>query len=157
MEKIDQDRWIIAANIDGTKIPSRIYVNRDVYIEYNLENEPNNIFNVPFIIRRDSSDYDLTINIDGKQLTPPLKHIRYIVEDDIHKAKLIEKGLGAGCLVNKYEHILNLNILPIEGITTETLVQERTVIVSKHLENKAKLVKFFREQAAEYINTVVGK
>ncbi|WP_258561621.1 hypothetical protein [Francisella tularensis] len=43
MEKIDQDRWIIAANIDGTKIPSRIYVNRDVYIEYNLENEPNNI------------------------------------------------------------------------------------------------------------------
>ncbi|MWW93918.1 LysR family transcriptional regulator, partial [Francisella tularensis] len=43
LEKIDQDRWIIAANIDGTKIPSRIYVNRDVYIEYNLENEPNNI------------------------------------------------------------------------------------------------------------------
>ncbi|MDE4970122.1 hypothetical protein NAI63_13455, partial [Francisella tularensis subsp. holarctica] len=77
------------------------------------------------------------------------------VEDDIHKAKLIEKGLGAGCFVNKYEHILNLNILPIEGITTETMVQERTVIVSKHLENKTKLEKLFREQAVEYINTVV--
>ncbi|MDE4976071.1 hypothetical protein NAI43_09470, partial [Francisella tularensis subsp. holarctica] len=81
-------------------------------------------YNVHFIIRRDSSDYNLTINIDGNQLTPSLKHIIYIVEDDIHKAKLIEKGLVAGCLVNKYEHILNLYILPIEGITTETLVQE---------------------------------
>lgn len=143
LEKIDQDCWIIAANIDGTIMPSKIYVNQDIYIEYDLKNHPKNIFNVPFIIRRDSSDYDLTINIDGNQLTPSLKHIRYIVEDDIHKAKLIEKGLGAGCLVNKYEHILNLNILPIEGITTETLLQERTVIVSKHLENKTKLVKFF--------------
>ena len=70
MEKIDQGRWIIATNIDGTAIPSKIYVNQDIYIEYNLENEPKNIFNVPFIIRRDSSDYNLTITIDGKQLSP---------------------------------------------------------------------------------------
>lgn len=104
MEKIDQDCSIIAANIDGTAIPSKIYVNQAIYIEYNLENEPKNIFNVPFIIRRDSSDYNLTITINGKQLTSSLKHIRYIIEDDIHKTKLIEKGLGVGCLVKKYQN-----------------------------------------------------
>ncbi|MFV9973138.1 MAG: hypothetical protein AB8V06_07295 [Francisella endosymbiont of Hyalomma asiaticum] len=61
-------------------------------------------FNVPFIIYRDSSDYNLTITIDVKQLTSLLKHIRYIIEDDIHKTKLIEKGLGFGCLVKKYQN-----------------------------------------------------
>lgn len=99
----------------------------------------------------------ITITIDGKQLTSSLKHIRYIIEDDIHKTKLIEKGLGVGCLVKKYEQILKLNIIPLEGVTTETLLDERTVIVSKYLENKTKLVKFFRKQAEEYINTVLVK
>ncbi|MFV9973139.1 MAG: hypothetical protein AB8V06_07290 [Francisella endosymbiont of Hyalomma asiaticum] len=42
--KIDQDCSIIAANIDGTAIPSKIYVNQAIYIEYNLENEPKNVF-----------------------------------------------------------------------------------------------------------------
>lgn len=40
----------------------------------------------------------------GKQLTFSLKHIRYIIEDDIHKTKLIEKGLDVGCLVKKYQN-----------------------------------------------------
>ena len=43
LEKIDQDCSIIAANIDGTAIPSKIYVNQAIYIEYNLENEPKNM------------------------------------------------------------------------------------------------------------------
>ncbi|MDE5010977.1 LysR family transcriptional regulator, partial [Francisella tularensis subsp. holarctica] len=48
LEKIDQDRWIIAANIEGTKIPSRFSVNRDVSLEYNLENVPINILKCSF-------------------------------------------------------------------------------------------------------------
>ena len=60
-------------------------------------------------------------------------------------------------MINKYEQISNLNIIPLEGVTTETLLDEWTVIILKHLENKTKLVKFFREQTGEYINTVVGK
>ncbi|MFV9958297.1 MAG: hypothetical protein AB8V10_01585 [Francisella endosymbiont of Hyalomma asiaticum] len=39
--------------------------------------------------------------------------------------------------------MFKLNIIPLEGVITETLLYERTVIVSKDLENKTKLVKVF--------------
>ncbi|AIT09459.1 LysR family transcriptional regulator [Candidatus Francisella endociliophora] len=157
LEKIDQDRWMVCATIDSVNLPSKIYLSEKLIEQYDLKDKPTNIFKVPFIFRRDNLAHNLTINVDGKEISSPIKHLRYIVEDDNQKVALIEKGLGAGILLDNYNQIIDSSITALEGVTTETFHDKQTVIISKYIDNRTKIIEFLREQAAQYVKTILGQ
>jgi len=70
---------------------------------------------------------------------------------------LIEKGLGAGVLLDNYAQISNSPIVAIDGITTETFHDKQVIILSKHVGNKTKLIEFLRKHAKNYVSTVLGQ
>lgn len=158
LEKIDQDRWVVCATIDSVNLPSRIYVTDKLMQKYDLINKPKNIFKMPFVLRRDHTILSLNANINGKDVCEPLEDIRYIVEDDNHKFDLIENSLAAGILLDNYDKIANSRLIKaVEGITTETFHARQTVIVSKYVKNRAKIISFLREQVDGFVKTVLGK
>ena len=53
-------------------------------------------FKAPFITRRDDFKYGINITVDGKETNVKLDNLKYVVEDDSQKARLIEQGLGVG-------------------------------------------------------------
>lgn len=70
---------------------------------------------------------------------------------------LIEKGLGAGVLLDNYAQISNSKIVALDNITSEIFNERVIVIVSKHIPNIAKMIKFLREQVDSYVKTIIGK
>ncbi|QUE31205.1 LysR family transcriptional regulator [Francisella philomiragia] len=157
LEKIDQDHWMICATIDSVNLPSKIYVNQELLDKYDLSTNPLRVFELPFIMRRDQSSFSLNITVNGKDLSKRIRKIKYLVEDDLHKVSLIEKGLGAGVLLDNYAQISNSPIVAIDGITTETFHDKQVIILSKHVGNRTKLIEFLRKHAKNYVSTVLGQ
>ncbi|WP_150464855.1 LysR family transcriptional regulator [Francisella sp. SYW-2] len=157
LDKIDQDHWMVCATIDSVNLPSKIYVNQELLDKYDLKSNPLNVFELPFIMRRDQPSFSLNITVDGKSVNQQIKNIKYLVEDDGHKVSLIDKGLGAGVLLDNYAKISNSSIISIDSITTETFYDMQAVIVSKHLRNRTKIIEFLRKQMNNYVSTVLGQ
>ncbi|QWU99136.1 LysR family transcriptional regulator [Francisella salimarina] len=157
LDKIDQDHWMVCATIDSVNLPSKIYVNQELLDKYDLKSNPLNVFELPFIMRRDQPSFSLNITVDGKSINQQIKNIKYLVEDDGHKVSLIDKGLGAGVLLDNYAKISNSSIISIDSITTETFYDMQAVIVSKHLRNRTKIIEFLRKQMNNYVSTVLGQ
>lgn len=157
LERIDQDRWIVAAIIDSVSLPSKVYVSQKLIDEYDLKNNIKNILKVPFIIRRDNTEHGLNLTVNGKDLNTPIKNVRYVVEDDSHKTKLIENGFGAGILMDNYDQVFDSPIIPLEGIETKTFYDKQAIIVSKYIENKTKVINFLKEQSDRYVKRVLGQ
>ncbi|APD42043.1 hypothetical protein BMT43_08500 [Francisella orientalis] len=108
-------------------------------------------------MRRDQSSFSLNVTVDGKDISQSIKKIKYLVEDDLHKVSLIEKGLGVGVLLDNYAQISNSSIVAVDGITTEIFHDKQAVIVSKHVRNRTKLIEFLRKHAKNYVSTVLGQ
>ncbi|AEI35519.1 MULTISPECIES: LysR family transcriptional regulator domain-containing protein [Francisella] len=157
LDKIDQDHWMVCATIDSVNLPSKIYVNQELLDKYDLKSNPLNVFELPFIMRRDQPSFSLNITVDGKSVNQQIKNIKYLVEDDGHKVSLIDKGLGAGVLLDNYAKISNSSIISIDSITTETFYDMQAVIVSKHLRNRTRIIEFLRKQMNNYVSTVLGQ
>ncbi|QEO57704.1 LysR family transcriptional regulator [Francisella marina] len=157
LDKIDQDHWMVCATIDSVNLPSKIYVNQELLDKYDLKSNPLNVFELPFIMRRDQPSFSLNITVEGKSINQQIKNIKYLVEDDGHKVSLIDKGLGAGVLLDNYAKISNSSIISIDSITTETFYDMQAVIVSKHLRNRTKIIEFLRKQMNNYVSTVLGQ
>lgn len=97
LDKIDQDRWIICTNIDSASLPSRIYAGEKLIKKYDLDNNPRNILKVPFVFRRDTmNDQSLNFKFDDDDSNFLIKNLKYVVEDDNQKIKLIQGNLAAG-------------------------------------------------------------
>ncbi|QIW10875.1 LysR family transcriptional regulator [Francisella sp. LA112445] len=156
LDKIDQDRWIICANIDSASLPSRVYAGEELIKQYDLDNKPKNILKVPFVFRRDSiNDQSLNFKFDD-DTNFLIKNIGYVVEDDSQKIKLIQNNLAAGVLVENYNEISeSLSMRSIKGISVKTFHDRQTVIVSKYLKDRAKIVRFLKDQIDKYINMVL--
>ena len=148
---------MVCANIDSVNLPSKIYVNQELLDKYDLKSNPLNVFELPFIMRRDQPSFSLNITVDGKSVNQQIKNIKYLVEDDGHKVSLIDKGLGAGVLLDNYAKISNSSIISIDSITTETFYDMQAVIVSKHLRNRTRIIEFLRKQMNNYVSTVLGQ
>lgn len=157
LDKIDKDNWIVCASIDSVNLPSKIYVDQKLIGEYDLDNNPENVFKLPFILRRDHTAFSLNITINGQSTNKTIENIKYLVEDDNYKVMLIEKGLGAGVLLDNYTKISSSRIVALDNITSETFHERVVAMVSKHIPNRAKIVKFLREQVDNYVKTVLGK
>ncbi|MED7788889.1 LysR family transcriptional regulator [Francisella sp. 19X1-34] len=157
LDKIDQDRWIICANIDSASLPSRVYAGEELIKQYNLDKKPKNILKVPFAFRRDTiNDQSLNFTFDEDGSNFLIKNARYIVEDDSQKIKLIQNNLAAGVLVENYDEISeSLFMRQIKGISVKTFHDRQTIIVSKYLKDRTRIVKFLRDQIDKYINMVL--
>ncbi|MEY8715879.1 LysR family transcriptional regulator [Francisella philomiragia] len=155
LEKIDQDNWIVCSTIDSVNLPSKIYVNQELINQYDLINNPENVFHLPFILRKDHTAFSLNVRIKGKDISKTIENIKYLVEDDNYKVMLIGNGLGAGVLLDNYSQISKSNIIALDNIISETFHQKVAVIVSKHVSGKTKLIKFLRKQVDSYIKTVL--
>ncbi|MBY7734537.1 LysR family transcriptional regulator [Francisella philomiragia] len=155
LEKIDQDNWVVCATVDSISLPSKIYVNQELMSRYDLTNNPENVFNLPFILRGDHTAFSLNVKIKGKTTSKAIENIRYIVEDDNYKVMLIEQGLGAGILLDNYSQISKSDIVALDNIISETFHEKVVVIVSKYISNKTKIIKFLRRQVDSYVNTIL--
>ncbi|MED7819911.1 MULTISPECIES: LysR family transcriptional regulator [unclassified Francisella] len=157
LEKIDQDRWLICAYVDSASMPSKLYAGEELIKEYDLDNEPRNIFKVPFIFRRDRlEDQSLDFSFDDDDSNFFIKNIKYIVEDDAQKLKLIQNNLGVGVLADNYDQILKLSsVRKIKGISAKTFHDRQAIIVSKYLKDRTKIMKFLKDQVDKYISLVL--
>ena len=156
LDKIDQDRWIICANIDSANLPSRVYAGEELIKKYDLDNKPKNIHKVPFVFRRDAiNDQNLNFKFDNDDSHFLIKNVRYIVEDDDQKIKLIQNNLAVGVLVENYDEVSkSSSIRQVKGISVKTFHDRQTIIVSKYLKDRTKIVRFLKDQVGKYMSIV---
>lgn len=156
IDRIDQNKWIICSSIEyGDENISRVYAS-NTFLEKNKLSSLEKILEAPFILRKDNLEntkicYDKA-GVQENNLF--LKNVKFVVESNKTKVRLIKEGLGIGVLDDSAllaSNLNDMNISPVEGVYSKVKLTGQYLIVSKYLPRE------FIGKIREYVKLILEK
>ena len=152
LNHISLDDWIVCSTMDSMDIQAPVYASDELILEHDLHNNPTKIQEMPLIFNK----YDYTYRVlnfkhKGELYKFKFENVKYIVDNQIHKAKLLQKSLGIG-FMPKVHHsalsALNKGISAIDGVSAEFHIEPQLVLINKNSKHLKVLLSTIRETIA---------
>ncbi|MEY8715512.1 LysR family transcriptional regulator [Francisella philomiragia] len=138
IDRIDQNKWIVCSSIEyNDENVSRVYAS-NTFLGKNKLSSLEEILEAPFILRKDNlENTKICYDKGGVQKNDIfLKNIKFVVENNKTKVRLIREGFGLGILddfVSLVSNLDDMNISPVEGVYSKARLTSQYLIVSKYL------------------------
>lgn len=136
IDYISSDDWIVCSTLDSANIKANIYASKEFIEKHDLNNNLNALQNAPLIFNNYDFTYRLLSYISkGEKYDFAFENIKYIVDNQMHKAKLIQKGLGIGFMPNVHaESLLSAekNVAPINNVEAFFYIEPQLILINKN-------------------------
>ena len=148
LEYISVDDWIVCSTLDSANIQVPLYASNEFIEKHDLNNNLSKIQELPIIF----TNYDFTYRLlnyiyNNEKHKLPFENVKYMVDNQLHKAKLIQKGLGIGFMpVVHAESIAleNKNISSIDGVQAYFYIEPQLVLINKDSKYLKELISIIR-------------
>ena len=125
LDHISSDDWIVCSTLDAANIQAPLYASNEFIEKYDLNNNLSKIQDLPLIF----NNYDFTYRIlnyiyNNETYKLPFENVKYMVDNQLHKAKLIQKGLGIG-----FMPAVHAKALSLEDKISQQLVMYRLIFI----------------------------
>jgi DNA-binding transcriptional LysR family regulator len=158
LDYISADDWIVCSTLDSASIEAPLYASNEFIEKHDLNNNLYKIQELPIIF----NNYDFTYRVlnyihNGETYKLPFENVKYIVDNQLHKAKLIQKGLGIGFMPVVHAKSLSLednNISAIENIQASYHIEPQLVLINKDSKYLKELVNVIRPVVNGWVNKV---
>ena len=150
LDYISADDWIVCSTLDSANIQAPLYASNDFIEKYDLNNNISKIQELPIIF----NNYDFTYRVqssnyiyNGETYKLPFENVKYVVDNQLHKAKLIQKGLGIGFMPIVHANSIELeskNISAINGIQASLYIEPQLVLINKDSKYLKELISVIR-------------
>jgi len=159
LDYISADDWIVCSTLDSANIQAPLYASNDFIKKYDLNNNISKIRELPIIF----NNYDFTYRVlsyiyNGETYKLPFENVKYVVDNQLHKAKLIQKGLGIGFMPIVHANSIELeskNISTIDGVQASLYIEPQLVLISKDSKYLKELISIVRPIVNEWVKLAV--
>ena len=158
LDYISADDWIVCSTLDSANIEAPLYASNEFIEKHDLNNNIYKIQELPIIF----NNYDFTYIVlnyihNGETHKLPFENVKYVVDNQLHKAKLIKKGLGIGFMHVVHAKSLSLednDISAIENIQASYHIESDLVLINKDSKYLKELVNVIRPVVNGWVNKV---
>ena len=156
MDYISSDDWIVCSTFDSANIEAPLYASNEFIEKHDLNNNLSKIQELPIIF----TDYDFTYRLlnyihSNETYKLPFDNIKYVVDNQLHKAKLVQKGLGIGFMPIVHAESIAIedkNISVIEGVQAYFHIEPQLVLINKDSKYLKELINTIRPVVNSWID-----
>ncbi|AXA34648.1 LysR family transcriptional regulator [Francisella adeliensis] len=156
LDYIASDDWIVCSTLDSANIKAKIYASNDFIKRNDLNEGINNLQNMPLIF----NNYDFTYRIlnyihNDKKYDFAFDNVKYVVDNQLHKTKLIQKGLGIGFMPTIHAESQSLqekNISAIDNVDAFFYIEPQLILINKNSKFLKELVNTIRPVVKSWID-----
>jgi hypothetical protein len=156
IDYISADDWIVCSTMDSANIEAPLYASNEFIEKHDLNNNIEKIQELPLIF----NNYDFTYRVlnyvhNGETYKLPFENVKYVVDNQLHKAKLIQKGLGIGVMPLVHAKSISLyekNISAIDDVQASFHIEPQLILIKKDSKYLKELVNVIRPVVNSWVD-----